>query len=118
MELGREAVQPDRVMDVVMAKEELQEPVLAVKLAGSKEIASTQGGLYMMIKNLTEAYLYAISVFEEIQGQNFGFITESGYCNNNIWELSFQIVPMLGNMIKYTMGLDCNGRITYIINTK
>ena len=39
MELAREAIQPDRVTGVAGVKEELQEPVLAVKLAGSKEIA-------------------------------------------------------------------------------
>ena len=33
-------IQPDHAMDVVKAKAELQEPVLAVKLAGSKEIAN------------------------------------------------------------------------------
>ena len=68
----------------------------------------------MRINSLTEAYLHVISIFEEIQGSNFGFITRSGHCSNNIWELSFQVIPIVGNIIKYSMDLDCNGRIINI----
>ena len=39
MELVREAIQPVLATGAAKAKEELQELVLAVKLAGSKEIA-------------------------------------------------------------------------------